>query len=280
MEPGTVPFHIEHSTIFIPMPTSIPEVHDYPASYYAASRNQSITAPTLKHDLTAGVCVIGGGFSGLATALFLAEQGRSVVLLEANRIGWGASGRNGGQIVSGYGEDTESLMTKLHGHKSGERAWQLGFDCIEILNDTIQRHNIQCDLTWGYVRAAMTRRQEKQLRRMVTHWEQREAPGSANFVERADVKSLIGTSAYRAAVHTDCEGHLHPLNLALGEAKAIVSQGGQVFENSPVTNITNSQDNGPITITTPGGNVTADALVFAGNAYLEKLEPRLQSTLI
>jgi gamma-glutamylputrescine oxidase len=253
---------------------------DYPASYYAASQNMDLDAPALTGDVTADVCVIGGGFTGLASALYLTEQGAQVVLLESGRMGWGASGRNGGQVVSGYGEDTEHLVSRIHGKKAGERAWQLGFDCMDLLQETIQRHGIECDLTWGYVRAAVTNRHVRQLKHMMTHWQDRQVPGELEYVEGADVKMLAGTDAYRAAVYTTCEGHLHPLNLALGEAKAIQALGGRLYERSAATNISYDQNRGPVRITTAGGTVTAGTLVLAGNAYLEKLEPRLQRTLI
>jgi gamma-glutamylputrescine oxidase len=253
---------------------------DYPNSYYAASRNIDLNLPALNDEIVADVCIVGGGYSGLATALYLREQGATVALLESHRIGWGASGRNGGQIVSGYGEDTEHLVSRIHGPDAAQRVARLEFDCLRILRETIDRHHIECDLTFGYVRAAMTRRQEQRLRQMMERWQSINAPGRIEFVDGQGVKDLVGTDAYRAAVYTDCEGHLHPLNLALGEAKAILDLGGQIFEQSPATHINYGQNGGPVTVKTPDGQVVADTLVLAGNAYLEKLEPRLQRTLI
>ena len=253
---------------------------EYPNSYYAASRNLDLNLPTLNGAVTADVCIVGGGFSGLATALYLREQGATVALLESHRIGWGASGRNGGQIVSGYGEDTEDLVSRIHGPDAGMRAAQLEFECLRILRETIDRYHIQCDLTFGYVRAAITRRQEQRLHQMTERWQNTNTPGSIEFVDGQNVKNLVGTDTYRAAVYTDCEGHLHPLNLALGEAKAILDLGGQIFEQSPATHISYDQSGGPVTVKTPGGQVIADTLVLAGNAYLLTLEPRLQRTLI
>ena len=254
--------------------------HGYPDSYYAATRNLDLTFPALASDVNADVCVVGGGFSGLATTLFLRESGLEVVLLESNLIGWGASGRNGGQVVAGYGEDTEDVVARVHGSAAGHRAYALGFTTIDLLKTVIERYQIDCDLTWGYVRAAITGRQVDLLRAIAKDLKQRKPDYLGDLFESADVERLVGTSAYRAALYTKKEGHLHPLNLALGEANAIQSLGGQIFEQSAVTNIQHSANGQAITVKTVGGQVRADTLVLCGNAYLEKLEPRLQQTLI
>ncbi|MCP4331405.1 MAG: FAD-binding oxidoreductase [Gammaproteobacteria bacterium] len=254
--------------------------HGYPHSYYAATRNLDLTFPVLASNINADVCVVGGGFSGLATTLFLRESGLDVVLLESNLIGWGASGRNGGQVVAGYGEDTEEVVSRVHGSSAGHRAYALGFATIDLLKTVIDRYEIECDLTWGYTRAAITGRQVDYLRSIVKDLEQRKPDILGDLFEGANVERLVGSSAYRAALHTKGEGHLHPLNLALGEANAIQGLGGQIFEQSTVTGIEHSANGKAATVKTVGGQVRADTLVLCGNAYLEKLEPRLQQTLI
>jgi gamma-glutamylputrescine oxidase len=254
--------------------------HGYPDSYYAATRNLDLTFPVLASDVNADVCVVGGGFSGLATTLFLRESGLEVVLLESNLIGWGASGRNGGQVVAGYGEDTEDVVARVHGSAAGHRAYALGFTTIDLLKTVIERYQIECDLTWGYIRAAITGRQVDYLRLCAKDLEQRKPDNLGDLFENANVKRLVGTSAYRAALYTKNEGHLHPLNLAMGEANAIQGLGGQIFEQSAVTDIQYSPNGQQVTVKTVGGQVRADTLVLCGNAYLGKLEPRLQQTLI
>jgi gamma-glutamylputrescine oxidase len=255
-------------------------IHGYPDSYYAATRNLELTFPELASDINADVCVVGGGFSGLATSLFLRESGLDVVLLESNLIGWGASGRNGGQVVAGYGEDTEEVVSRVHGSSAGHRAYALGFTTIDLLKTVIDRYQIECDLTWGYIRAAITGRQVDYLRLCAKDLEQRKPDYLGDLLEGANVERLVGTSAYRAALYTKKEGHLHPLNLALGEANAIQCLGGQIFEQSAVTHIQYSANGQTVTVKTVGGQVRADTLVLCGNAYLDKLEPRLQQTLI
>jgi gamma-glutamylputrescine oxidase len=254
--------------------------HGYPLSYYAATRNLELSFPALAADINADVCIVGGGFSGLATALFLREMGLEVVLLESRLIGWGASGRNGGQVVAGYGEETEDVVARVHGSAAGHRAYALGFATIDLLKTVIDRYQIECDLTWGYIRAAITGRQVDHLKSMAKDLEQRKPDILGDLFEGANVERLVGSSAYRAALYTKGEGHLHPLNLALGEANAIQGLGGKIFEQSTVTDIKHSRNGPAVTVKTAGGQVRADTLVLCGNAYLEKLEPRLQQTLI
>ena len=254
--------------------------HAYPQSYYAATRNLDLAFPALASDINADVCVVGGGFSGLATALFLSEAGLDVALLESNLVGWGASGRNGGQVVAGYGEDTEAVVARAHGSSAGHRAYALGFSTIDLLKTVIDRYEIDCDMTWGYIRAAVTGRQVTHLKSIVKDLVQRKPEFPGDLFEGAEVERLVGSSAYRAALYTKNEGHLHPLNLALGEANAIRDLGGKIFEQSRVTDIGYGANGQAITVKTAGGQVRADTLVLCGNAYLEKLAPRLQQTLI
>ena len=254
--------------------------HGYPHSYYAATRNLDLSFPALAADISADVCVVGGGFSGLATTLFLRESGLDVVLLESRLIGWGASGRNGGQVVAGYGEDTEAVVSRVHGSCAGQHAYALGYTTIDLLKAVIDRHQIECDLAWGYIRAAITARQADQLKSIAKDLEQRKPDSLGDMLEGSNVERLVGSSAYRAALYTNNEGHLHPLNLALGEAEAIQGLGGRIFEQSTVTDIRHSTNAQAVTVKTADGQVRADTLVLCGNAYLEKLEPRLQQTLI
>lgn len=256
------------------------ESEDYPASWYAATRNIHNEYPTLDEHVSADVCVIGGGFSGLSTAIYLAEQGIDVVVLETNRVGWGASGRNGGHLVRGYGENTHDLVTRQIGEEAGKRARQLGYGCLDLVRDMVARYKINCDLMNGYVRLAVTRRQVIELRATAEEWERNEAPGKGQFVEKADLNGLIGSDAYHAGLFSDADGHLHPLNLVLGEANALAGLGGRIFEHSAATDIQYDQNDGPVHVTTQRGSVKADTLVLCGNAYLEKLEPRLRSTLV
>lgn len=252
------------------------EQSEYPESWYAATQNQNIEFPVLNEEITTDVCIVGAGFSGLATALFLKEQGTDVVLLEAHKVGWGASGRNGGQVVSGYGEDTVEILTDAFGPAAGERAWQLGLDCNIILKDIIERYKIDCDLTWGYLSLAMTARQGRDLKNTVKSWDKNGMPGHYNYFEPSTMGDYIGSDKYTAGIYNDFDGHLHPLNLALGEAKVLDQLGAKIFEGSPATRITDATPTKKARITTPNGVINADTVVMCGNAYLQKTEPRIR----
>ena len=208
------------------------------------------------------MCVIGAGFTGISTALHLAERGYDVHVVEANKVGWGASGRNGGQMISGiageeniakhYGKDVEALF--------GEMRWA-GHD---IIRERVQTYNIRCDLKFGYLDVAI---KERHLRDMEADYERLD---KANFshefklLSKEETCETIGTDAYIGALLNMGNGHLHPLNLCIGEARAAESLGVKIYENSKVLNI--ERDKRP-KVVTQGGSVTADSVVIAGNAY-------------
>ena len=208
------------------------------------------------------MCVIGAGFTGISTALHLAERGYDVHVVEANKVGWGASGRNGGQMISGiageeniakhYGKDVEELF--------GEMRWA-GHD---IIRERVQTYDIRCDLKFGYLDVAI---KERHLRDMEADYERL---GKANFshefklLSKEETCETIGTDAYIGALLNMGNGHLHPLNLCIGEARAAESLGVKIYENSKVLNI--ERDKRP-KVVTQGGSVTADSVVIAGNAY-------------
>ena len=252
----------------------------HPDSWYAASRNSDISYPSLSEEITTDVCIIGAGFSGLSTALFLAERGTRVVVLEACKVGWGASGRNGGQVVSGYGENTVAHVTKACGREAGMRARQLGLACNTTLFDVIKRYQIDCDLTMRYTRLAMTTRQDRYLQDACESWNKQGYPGNFNYIERDDLPSYTGSDQYRSGLYSDFDGHLHPLNLALGEAKALTGLGVQIFEQSPAISISDATPAKKARITTPNGVINADTIVLCGNAYLQGTEPRIRWGLI
>ncbi|HYD15652.1 MAG TPA: FAD-binding oxidoreductase [Hyphomicrobium sp.] len=236
-------------------------------SYYAATANDDTRYPSLKGTVTAEVCVVGGGFSGISTALSLAERGYKVVLLEARRIGWGASGRNGGQMIAGIsgeariesqlGEDGRRLLADIR---------YLGHDIIER---RIEQHQIRCDLKHGWAEVAARPRHMDGLRGYV---EGRRAAGdgeSLELVEAGDMERVIGSKAYHGAMIDRRSGHLHPLNLCLGEAKAAAAMGVQIFEDSPVTEVRGGAK--PV-VETADGRVEASSVVLAGY-----MDPKFQT---
>ena len=246
------------------------------ASYYAASSLPQPDHPVLQGDVVADVCVVGGGFSGLNTALELAERGMSVVLLEAHKIGWGASGRNGGQLIRGVGHGLDQFEGVIG--KDGVRQMKLmGLEAVEIVRQRVERFNIACDLTWGYCDLANKPRdlegfaeEAQELRDLGYRHETR-------LLQANEVHTVVGSDRYVGGFIDMGSGHLHPLNLALGEAAAAAQLGVKLFEHSAVTRI----DYGPeVRVHTAQGSVRAKTLVLGCNAYLQGLNPHLSGKVL
>ena len=246
------------------------------ASYYAASSLPQPDHPVLQGEWVADVCVVGGGFSGLNTALELAERGMSVILLEAQKIGWGASGRNGGQLIRGVGHGLEQFEGVIG--KEGVRQMKLmGLEAVEIVRQRVERFNIACDLTWGYCDLA---NKPRDLEGFAEEAEELRSLGyrhPTRLLQASEMRSVVGSDRYIGGLIDMGSGHLHPLNLALGEAAAAAQLGVQLFENSGVTRI----DYGPeVKVHTASGLVRAKSLVLGCNAYLKDLNPQLSGKVL
>ncbi|MDP2505873.1 FAD-binding oxidoreductase [Oceanobacter sp. 3_MG-2023] len=243
----------------------------YPSSYYAASANPQPQRPALHDHITADVCVIGAGYTGLSTALHLAERGFSVVVLEASRIGFGASGRNGGQIVHSYSRDMD-FIAQHYGQKTANAMGKMAFEGGQIIRRLVKQYDIQCDLKDGGIFAACNPKQLRELEAKKALWEQH-GHQQMEMLDAHQVQEYVGTERYTGALLDHSGGHIHPLNLALGEAAAIESMGGRLFEDSPVIDV---QQGNPAVVKTAQGQVTANFVMVAGNAYLNGLLPKLQ----
>lgn len=242
----------------------------YPDSYYSASANATPDRPPLTGHIETDVCVIGAGYTGLSTALFLAEHGFKVVVLEAAKVGFGASGRNGGQIVNSYSRDLDTIE-KQASPREAELIGAMAFEGGRIIRDRITRYAIDCDLKEGGIFAALTTRQMKHLEAQQQLW-QRYGHDQLEPLDRSDIRHEIGSERYLGGLLDRSGGHIHPLNLALGEAAAIESLGGVIYEQSPAIRIERSMS--PV-VHTVAGQVTAKFVVVAGNAYLGGLVPEL-----
>jgi len=244
---------------------------EHTGSYYAASRNDKTTHAPLAGEHETEVCIIGGGFTGVACALTLAERGHAVTLLEQNRIGWGASGRNGGQLICGFGG-----RDHLAKHLGPKKVQQLHYRGNEIIKARVEKYAIECDLKYGFIEVALKNSQLDGLAEDIKH--HREAGQGEHFrlVERDEAIEMLGTDAYLGGMLSMIDGHLHPLNLCLGEARAAKGLGAAIFEHSEVTRIV---EGAKIRVETQGGAVLADKVLIAGNAY-HHLEQKRLSGLI
>ncbi|MCI0150595.1 FAD-binding oxidoreductase [Paraburkholderia sediminicola] len=241
-------------------------------SYYAATANDSARRPPLLGAISADVCVIGGGLTGISTALNLAERGYSVVVLEASKIGWGASGRNGGQLIGGFACGVETFAQYMP-REDVQRVWKMGHESAAIVRDRVQKHGIDCDLTRGFLAVANKPRHADELRAWRDDAASRFGYQGYRYVERADLSGFVGSDRYVGGLDDADSGHLHPLNYTLGLARAAHEAGVSIYEDTCASSVENTVNGHRVTC--EHGHVDARYVVFACNAYLGSLAPGL-----
>ena len=246
-------------------------------SYYAASANQQINCPTLQGNHTADICVVGAGITGLSAALNLAERGYKVAVLEANLIGWGASGRSGGQMIFGFGCDM-SVIEKSAGKIAAKAMWDMSVEAIDILRQRVDQHQIQCDLQQGHLHAAIKPRQMRELEEWQGSLEQQYGYASLSLWSKQQVQSKMASERYIGGLYDANSGHIHPLNYTLGLAKAALDAGVSIYTASAVTKVTRKSKAN--ICHTMQGQVTAEQVLFCGNAYMGKLVPEISSKIM
>lgn len=239
-------------------------------SYYAATANPQAERPALQGAIEADICIIGAGYTGLSAGLHLAEAGYKVVIVEAAKIAWGASGRNGGQIVHSYSRDMDVIEAR-HGKVTAKALGSMAFEGAKIIRERIEKYAIPCDLKNGGIYAAKTKKKIHELEQHKKLWE---AYGNTQLSlhDKSEVKNFINTDCYEALLVDKSGGHFHSMNLALGEAIALESLGGVIYENSRVTRIERGTK---AVVHTEHGSVKACFVIVACNAYIGDLEPKL-----
>ncbi|MBD8496103.1 FAD-binding oxidoreductase [Pseudomonas syringae] len=246
-------------------------------TYYSATKKYNLSFPTLEHDVEADVVIIGGGFSGINTALELAEKGiTNIVVLEARYLGFGGTGRNGGQIMAGIGHDLEKIRSSV-----GESGIREIFEISElgagIIKERIAKYDIDADFCHGYGYLGFNKRQEQTLRNWERDFKSINNKDEIRFLAGAEVKQIIGSDVYGSALLHMGGGHVHSLNLLLGEAKALSGLGVRIYEHSPALEV---QYGERITVRTGRGSVKASKLLWACDSFLNKLEPQLHRTTV
>ena len=240
-------------------------------SYYAATRSDHTSYPVLEGEQEAEICIVGGGFTGIACALTLSERGHSVAVVEQNRVGWGASGRNGGQLIAGVGGSRH-----LAKHLGWDKVWSLNYRGNEIITERVEKYAIDCGLKSGFIEVAL---KSSHLKDLAEDYQDHVDQGLGEYlrmVDRDELHELLGTHAYIGGMINQLNGHLHPLNLCTGEARAAADLGASIFEHSQVQRIVK----GPrVRVETSRGAISAAKVLIAGNAY-HKLEQAKLSGLV
>ena len=243
---------------------------EHAKSYYAATAHKQDSRPALAGAESADVCIIGAGFTGISAALELAERGFSVIVLEAVRVGFGASGRNGGQIVNGYSRDLDVISAR-YGADAGRAIGAMALEGGNIIRERIDKYKIDCDHVTGGLFAAITAKQMKGLEHHRQVWADF-GHHSLELVDKPGLAKHVTTDAYVGGMIDHLSGHIHPLNLVQGEADAAESLGARIFENSPVTAV----DTGPSPfVKTASGEVRAKFVLVCANAYIGDLLPEI-----
>jgi gamma-glutamylputrescine oxidase len=233
-------------------------------SYYEASVSRPAPTEALREHVSADVCVVGAGYAGVSAALELAGRGYSVVLLEAQRIGWGASGRNGGQVIVGFGDDGECAIEKQFSREDARRAWDVTIEGMRLLRERIEGLNIDCEWRPGYLSLAVKPRKSHALRRWMDHIT-RAYDHPLQWIGPDRIGQWLATDRFHSAVFDCISGHLHPLKYCLGLAEAARAAGVRIHENSAAFVV--ERGDRPV-VRTAQGECRCNFVVLAGNVYL------------
>ncbi len=248
----------------------------YPDSYYRATQNRKPELSALDGSRRADVCIVGAGYTGLSTALHLARRGYDVVLLEARKPGWGASGRNGGQLCSGQRKDQEELHA-LVGADNARKFWELAEAAKRLTRQLIAEHDIECDLKPGIAHPNHKPAYARGTEAYVDFLRRQYGYQQIEYLERNAMAELVGSDRYFGGSLDMGAGHLHPLNYALGLTDAALAAGASIYQSTVVEGF---EEGHPNRVKTNQGIVEADSIVLACNGYLGKLEPRLSGKIM
>jgi gamma-glutamylputrescine oxidase len=250
----------------------------YIDSWYAASTHFPPQRPALEGTADCDVCVVGAGIAGCSAALHLAERGLSVVLLEEQRVGWGASGRSGGQALFGVAAG-QAKLERLIGSDGARAVWDVSVEGLALMRQLIARFRIDCDWVDGYLLTAVKPRHQRELQAELAELHERYGYASVRYVPREELRGMLATERYLGALYDTNSGHLHPLTYTLGLAAAAESLGVRIFEATRAQRFTDSGAS-QVRVQVPRGEVRARSLVLCGNVYLGATAPALAAKIM
>jgi gamma-glutamylputrescine oxidase len=244
-------------------------------SYYAATAARGAGCPALDSNVDCDVAVVGGGLAGLSAAIELADRGYSVVVLEAREVGWGASGRNGGQVIAGLACDPSTIEAQL-GLEGSRRVWQMTLEALRLIDERRERFGIECDWQSGFLSLAVSARKAHELQAWQAHMQA--AYGyDTRWIAPAEIGQWIASPRFHSGYFDPLGGHLHPLKYSLGLASAAARSGVRIHEGSAVTSI---EPGSSARLRTARGSVRASHVLLAGNVYLQGLAPTLEARIM
>jgi gamma-glutamylputrescine oxidase len=246
-------------------------------SYYAATARERVTAQPFDAQTVTDVCVVGGGYAGLGTALHLARRGVAVTVLEQSRLGWGASGRNGGQVHVGMRRD-QLWIERAVGVEAARQFWRLALDAREHLDWVMDTYAVDCSYRPGLLHADHKARYVPETREYVEYMRERYGYRSLQFLDRNQLSAVLSSPCYHGGSYDARSGHLHALDWALGLARAGLSHGARLHEGVEVTAV--QRDGEGFQVITAAGAIRARRVVIACNGYLRRLSRRVQSRVM
>jgi len=253
-------------------------MQNYPNSYYIDSLDRNlIQHPSLLDSHECDLCIIGGGFTGLSTAIEASKKGLKVILLEQNKVAWGASGRNGGQIGIDISNGVQNLENK-YGFEIVKNLWNVSLDAVKLIDQRIDEFKIQCDKKIGNLSVATNHSTVKDFESEIDYYQKKLDYHSTKILTRDEVSEAVGSNRYFGGHLQEEGGHLHPLKYALGLADAALSLNVDIYEDSKVIKI--NEEKNYVEVLTLNGSVKAKNIALCCNAYLEEIDAGIKSKIM